>query len=293
MKPIPRSPKDFRHRAWLKIMAGGLLPACLLLVLAVSCFSDPGIAPVPPTGPVTEDFLRQRHEFMLDTVLERPRRMGRFLADQDRLKGERNLASFDQVLSEQQRILAELRKMKAREGVQFGNLLSRQERLSISLRRQRGFASPRDRATFSRILAEQRRALAELNRPALVSKVNFREIRERQRRLEAERARVKGVEVEGFNAIRDRQRLLIEEQAEKRRLEQEFIRSRFEQALLEQELILMELNRRRNDELFFRIQGEAQRHREKLERERLEFEARFLERFSQPSSSSTLPLSGF
>ncbi len=299
MKPIPRFPADSRRRGLSKIMAGGLLPASLLLVLAVSCFSDSGPAPVPPTGPVTEEFMRQRHAFMLDTVLERPKRMGRFLREQERLETERNLTSFDQVLSEQQRILAELREIQERGGVEFGRLLSRQEQLSRSLRRQRGFASPHDRAVFSRVLAEQRRILAELNKTVAVSQVNFREIRARQRRLEAERSRIKGADVEDFNKIRGRQRSFDEEQAEKRRLAREKAVSVILLALLEQEQILLEMEgrRRRNDELFFEIQGEARRHREKLERERLEFEARFLERFRQQSdtqsTSSSPPLSGF
>ena len=274
MKPIPRFPAGSRRRGLVNTMAGGLLPACLLLALAGSCFSDPGIAPVVPTGPVTEDFLRQRHAFMLDTVVERPKRMGRFLREQARVESERNLASFDQVLSEQQRILAELRKVQERGGADFGRLLDRQERLSRSLRRQRGFASPRDQAAFSRVLAEQRRILAELNK-------------------------VEALNLENFHQIQGRQRSFQEEQAERRRLAAEFAMSVFLQALLEQERILLELERRRrrNDDLFFEIQGEAFRHRERLERERLELQARFLERFGQQSntrsSSSSLPLSGF
>ena len=49
MKPIPRFPAGSRLRGLVNTMAGGLLPACLLLALAGSCFSDPGIAPVAPT----------------------------------------------------------------------------------------------------------------------------------------------------------------------------------------------------------------------------------------------------
>ena len=274
MKPIPRFQRDFRPRGLLKMLAGGLLPACLLLVLAVSCFSDPAIAPVAPTGPVTEDFLRKRHRFMLDTVVERPKRMGRYLREQNRLETKRNLASFDQVLSEQERILAELRKVQEQGGEEFGRLLNRQELLSRSLRRQRGFASPRDQAAFSRVLGEQKRILAELNK-------------------------VRALDLENFNQIRGRQRSFKEEQAERRRLARELAMSLFLRALLEQERILLELDRRRrrNDEQFFEIQGEAQLHRDKLERERLELQARFLERFGQQSSTqsptSSLPLSGF
>jgi len=274
LKPIRRFPPDTRRRDGLKRIAGGLLPACLLVVLAVSCFSDPGIAPVPPTGPVTEDFLRQRHQFMLDTVVERPKRMARYLREQDRLETARNLASFDQMLSEQQRVLAELRKIQARGGEEFGLLLNRQEQLSRSLRRQRGFASPRDQAAFSRVLSEQKRILAELNK-------------------------VEALDLETFNQIQGRQRGFHEERAERRRLERELTLSVFLQALLEQERILLEIERRRqrDDELFFEIQGEAFRHRQRLERERLELRARFLERFGQPSNtqstSGSLPLSGF
>ena len=282
----------------MKFLAGGLLPVCLLLVLAVSCFSDTGTvptAPIPPTGPVTENFLRQRHEFMLDTVVERPKRIGRFLRERERLETEQKRATFDQVLSEQQRILAKLRKIKERGGEEFGNLLNRQERLSKSLRRQRGFASPRDQAAFSRVLGEQRRILAELNKTEAVVSVNFNEIRDRQRRMEAERGRIQGVDAEDFNKIQERRRNFETEQAEKRRMARESSRSVLLLALLEQERMLLEIQgrRRRNDELFFEIQGEARRHREKLERERLEFEARFLERFRQQSSSSPPPISGF
>lgn len=261
-RPSNRAPHP-THRA--RVRRGFLWAGLTVIFLAQGCApAAPPPRPEHPSGPVTEDFLQRRHAHMLDTVVDRPKRLEAFLAAQARAETDLNRSSFDLVMAEQKRILALLRVAEERGDEDFNRVLRRQENLTESLLMQRGFASPRDRAVFSGLQRQQQRILADL--------------RDRARR-----------NPEDFEIFQDRNRQAQGTVAERRRREREHNLAIFERALAEQERILASLRFRslRNDEFFFELLEEAEAHRALRERLRLERMARFLERFGQGSQSSS------